>query len=65
MGLEIHEEPRIAPRVRQPLRGGEVVTDEPGVYYREWGGVRLENMIYVGPHGAERLTEIEDIPVIA
>ena len=65
VGLEIHEEPRIAPHVRQPLRGGEVVTDEPGVYYREWGGVRLENMIWVGPHGAERLTEIEDIPVIA
>ncbi|MBQ4107098.1 MAG: M24 family metallopeptidase [Lentisphaeria bacterium] len=64
VGLEIHEDPRISPGNRQPLRGGEVITDEPGVYYPAWGGVRLENMIYVGQNGAERLTVIEDDPVI-
>jgi len=61
VGLEIHEAPRLSLRNRSPLRGGEVITVEPGLYYPEWGGIRLEDMVYVEPDGGCRcLTRIED-----
>ncbi len=60
VGLEIHEAPRLSPRASSPLRGGEIVTVEPGLYYPEWGGIRLEDMVWLHPDGhCERLTEIE------
>ena len=60
VGLDIHENPRLSPRNNEPLRGGEVVTVEPGLYYAEWGGIRLEDMVYVDYSGkAETLTEID------
>ena len=58
VGLEIHEAPRLSPRNAEPLRGGEVVTVEPGLYYPEWGGIRLEDMAYVTSGGCRVLTEI-------
>ncbi|QSH40786.1 M24 family metallopeptidase [Lentisphaerota bacterium ZTH] len=61
VGLEIHEAPRLSPASKTPLRGGEVVTVEPGVYYQEWGGIRLEDMVYVEENGCRCLTEIENI----
>ncbi|MDD3885274.1 MAG: M24 family metallopeptidase [Victivallaceae bacterium] len=61
VGLDIHEAPRLSPRNSQLLRGGEVVTVEPGVYYPAWGGIRLEDLMYVAPGGAALcLTELED-----
>ena len=60
VGLDIHEAPRLSPRNSQVLKGGEVVTIEPGLYYPEWGGIRLEDMAYISPDGnVEILTEIE------
>ncbi len=64
VGLEIHEQPRLSPSNTQPLQGGEVITVEPGLYYPEWGGIRLEDMVYVTGDGAECLTAIETVPVI-
>ena len=62
VGLDIHEEPRISPRNGELLKGGEVVTVEPGLYYAGWGGVRLEDMVYISPDGkSELLTEIETV----
>ena len=55
LGLEIHEEPRIGPRA-QVLRAGQVVTVEPGLYYPELGGVRLEDVVVVEDGGATNLT---------
>ena len=61
VGLDIHEAPRLSPRNPVPLRGGEVVTVEPGLYYPEWGGIRLEDLVYLSPEkGAQCLTELED-----
>ena len=61
VGLEIHEAPRLSLRNRTPLKGGEIITVEPGLYYPEWGGIRLEDMVYVERSGACRcLTEVED-----
>jgi Xaa-Pro aminopeptidase len=33
------------------LRGGEVVTVQPGLYYPEWGGIRLEDLVWLTPDG--------------
>jgi Xaa-Pro aminopeptidase len=61
VGLEIHESPRLSPRVQTPLKGGEVVTVEPGLYYPEWGGIRLEDLVYLQPDGKTVcLTEAPD-----
>ncbi|MBQ4329121.1 MAG: M24 family metallopeptidase [Lentisphaeria bacterium] len=51
VGLEIHEMPRLSPKARTALKGGEVVTVEPGLYYPEWGGIRLEDLVYLSPEG--------------
>ncbi len=51
VGLEIHESPRLSPRSKDILTGGEIFTVEPGVYYPEWGGIRLEDLIYLAPDG--------------
>ena len=57
LGLEVHEAPRLAPSVETPLPPHAVVTVEPGVYFPGWGGVRLEDDVYLGAEGAERLSD--------
>jgi Xaa-Pro aminopeptidase len=65
VGLDIHESPRLSPRGTAPLEPGAVVTVEPGLYYPEWGGIRLEDMVYLDPAGPVRtLTETEDFLVL-
>ena len=43
VGLEVHELPSLGPGGGQ-LSRGNVVTNEPGLYYEKTGGVRLENI---------------------
>ena len=56
VGLDIHEPPRIS-RVDHTLRAGQVVTVEPGLYYRRWGAVRIEDLVVVEPGGCRNLTK--------
>jgi Xaa-Pro aminopeptidase len=57
VGLEVHEEPGMAMATRGPLRAGDVVTVEPGLYRQGYGGVRLEDLVLVTKDGAENLTQ--------
>ena len=50
VGLEIHEEPRLSPSGGE-LAPGMVVSVEPGLYYPELGGVRMEDLIVVTETG--------------
>jgi Xaa-Pro aminopeptidase len=59
LGLEIHESPRLGPTSSGRLRAGHVVTVEPGLYYPEFGGVRLEDVVLVTQNGARNLTRFE------
>jgi len=55
LGLDIHEPPRISVG-DDILRAGQVVTVEPGLYYKGVGGVRLEDIVLVTKTGCKNLT---------
>jgi Xaa-Pro aminopeptidase len=56
VGLEIHENPRVAKGQREILQPGMVITIEPGVYFPGKWGVRIEDMVVVTAGGCEVLT---------
>ncbi len=58
VGYKIHEPPWLSPRGQTPLRPGDIVTVEPGVYLKGWGGVRIEDMYCLTARGAEQLTRV-------
>ena len=57
LGLEVHEAPSLSLRNEAPLQAGHVVTVEPGLYYPEWGGVRLEDVAVLIDSGCRNLTK--------
>lgn len=56
VGTTIHEEPRIGTDTMGVLEEGDVITIEPGLYYEDIGGVRLEDMFLVTSDGHKNLT---------
>ena len=56
VGLDIHEDPRVAATATATLDVGHVVTVEPGVYLPEHGGVRIEDTLVVTATGNRPLT---------
>ncbi len=58
MGIEIHEDPRPGPKSEDILKKGMVVTVEPGIYFPDWGGIRLENLVVVQEEGNKILDSL-------
>ena len=56
VGLDIHEPPRVS-QESNILKEGQVVTVEPGLYYLDAGGVRLEDMVVVTKDKPRNLTQ--------
>jgi Xaa-Pro aminopeptidase len=56
LGLEVHEEPRLAKGQKKLIQAGNVVTLEPGVYVQGVGGIRIEDDVAVFPDRTEVLT---------
>ncbi|HXT10033.1 MAG TPA: Xaa-Pro peptidase family protein [Candidatus Angelobacter sp.] len=61
LGLEIHEAPRLGSNSPGALKVGQVVTVEPGLYYPELGGVRIEDVALVTNRNARNLTQFEKV----
>jgi Xaa-Pro aminopeptidase len=57
VGLDVHEAPVLSPYSIDVLKEGNIVTVEPGVYVRGFGGVRIEDTVLVAKEGAKKLTD--------
>jgi len=58
LGLEVHEEPRVARGQTVRLEAGNVITIEPGVYVEGVGGIRIEDDVVVQRGRNEVLTRV-------
>ncbi len=56
LGLEVHEDPRVARGQKRRLEPGNVITIEPGVYSAGTGGIRIEDDVAVHAGRTEVLT---------
>jgi Xaa-Pro aminopeptidase len=58
VGVKIHQYPRISMKSRKKLKAGMVITIEPGLYIKGWGGIRIEDMVLVTRTGCRLLTTV-------
>ncbi len=58
VGLNVHERPSLS-EAGETLEERNVVTVEPGLYYPDIGGVRLEDLVVVTAQACENLTHFE------
>ena len=58
VGTVIHEWPNFKPKSTDILPVGTVMTIEPGIYLKGFGGVRIEDMIVITKTGYKNLTQV-------
>lgn len=58
IGLEVHENPGINFRNEKQLEVGNVITNEPGIYIPDVGGVRIEDDLVITKEGNRNLMSV-------
>ena len=58
VGLEIHEGYNASPRSTDVYQTGNVTSVEPGIYLTDKFGIRIEDVLYLSPHGRENLSNV-------
>lgn len=58
IGTVIHEWPNFKPKSEDIIPAGCVMTVEPGIYIKNFGGVRIEDMILITKNGYKNLTNV-------
>ncbi len=61
IGVEVHEPPRLSIASSDFLQKGDLVTVEPGVYFKGSYGLRVENMYFIKNDKAQGLNRLETI----
>lgn len=56
LGVDVHEPPYVTASNDQALVAGNVFSIEPGVYLTDAFGIRLEDIVHLGPDGPEVLS---------
>lgn len=59
LGLDIHETPNAAPNGDTIMPEFAVISAEPGIYLPGKFGVRIEDVLYLTPNGAENITNLD------
>lgn len=57
LGIDIHENPTFSPKCNATMEKGMVLSVEPGLYFPDKFGVRIEDIIYFGENGVINLTK--------
>lgn len=56
IGKKIHEYPIISHKSNFAFREHMIITVEPGVYFKKWGGIRIEDTCHITARGCISLT---------
>lgn len=62
IGVRIHDGPFLRGRNEDPLPANSILTIEPGIYIRDVGGVRIEDVVLVTDEGYELLSRATKRP---
>lgn len=64
LGCSAHEFPSVSSDNKMALQEGMVLTIEPGIMDKEWGGVRHSDTVLIKDNGFERLTKLKNDMII-